>query len=135
MRLCSNGVMKLVKIYECLCDPTRIRIVALLARRSLCVCHIQEILGETQVKVSKHLAYLKERGLVEVRQEANWRIYRLSPHPSKLLRANLDALKACEVDEPVLGRDAVRLGKLENQFDEDGPICTPKPNCSSARAS
>jgi DNA-binding transcriptional ArsR family regulator len=127
--------MKLVEIYQCLCDQTRVRIIALLARRSLCVCHIQNILGETQVKVSKHLAYLKERGLVEVQREANWRIYRLSPYPSKLLRANLDALRSCEADEPILGRDAVRLRKLGDQIDDNGPICTPKPNRSSARAS
>jgi len=124
--LCSNDVMKLVEIYQCLCDPTRVRIIALLAHRSLCVCHIQEILGKTQVKVSKHLAYLKERGVVEVKREANWRIYCLNRHPSKLLQANLDALRTCEADEPILARDAVRLRKLEGQFDENGPFCAPK---------
>jgi len=127
--------MKLVAIYQCLCDPTRVRIIALLAHRSLCVCHIQEILGETQVKVSKHLAYLKGRGLVEAEQEANWRIYRLNPRPSKLMRANLDALRACEADEPVLGRDAVRLRKLEDQFDEDGLFCSPNPHRQSTKTS
>jgi ArsR family transcriptional regulator len=127
--------MELVEIYQCLCDPTRIRIIALLARRSLCVCHIQEILSESQVKVSKHLAYLKERGLVEVEREANWRIYRLVSKPSRLLKANLEALMGFEDEEPMLSRDLARLRKLQDQFDEDGPICTPKPNRSSARAS
>lgn len=121
-------------IYQCLSDSTRMRIVNLLSRKSLCVCHIQEILGATQVKVSKHLAYLKARGLVEVRREANWRIYRLTPDPSPLLKANLEALSACEAEEPVLSRDYARLRKLESRFEADGPICQPKPSRSSAKS-
>ena len=43
-----------------------------LRRGRLCVCHLQEILGEPQVKVSKHLRYLKEHGMVEADSQANW---------------------------------------------------------------
>jgi ArsR family transcriptional regulator len=56
--------MDLVQIYECLCDQTRLRILHLLSQTPLCVCHFQEILEEPQVKISKHLAYLRNRGLV-----------------------------------------------------------------------
>ena len=55
----------LVQIYECLCDRTRLRILHLLGQGPLCVCHFQEVLGEAQVKVSKHLAYLRARALVD----------------------------------------------------------------------
>jgi ArsR family transcriptional regulator len=54
-----------------------LRILALLGNGPLCVCHIQEILSEPQVKVSKHLSYPKERGLVEATRESNWIVYRL----------------------------------------------------------
>ena len=57
--------MDLVSIYQCLCDHTRLRILHALTGGPLCVCHLQEILGEPQVKVSKHLAYLKQHGMVE----------------------------------------------------------------------
>ena len=67
--------MGLIQIYQCLCDLTRLRILNLLTEGELCVCHFQEILGEPQVKVSKHLAYLRTRGLVLARKEANWVIY------------------------------------------------------------
>jgi len=129
------GGVNLVRTYQALSDPTRVRIVHFLAHRSLCVCHIQEILGATQVKVSKHLAYLKDRGVVQVEREANWRIYCLVSAPSRLLKANLEAIRGIESEEPTLSRDLARLRKLQDQFDEDGPICTPKPNRSSARAS
>ena len=69
--------MGLIQIYQCLCDLTRLRILNLLTEGELCVCHFQEILSEPQVKVSKHLAYLKARGLVVARKEANWMIYSL----------------------------------------------------------
>ena len=69
--------MELVEIYSCLCDLTRLRILNILGQGPQCVCHFQEILGEPQVKISKHLAYLRERGLVEVERAGNWMIYEL----------------------------------------------------------
>ena len=78
--------MKLVKIYECLCDATRLRLLNLLLQGPLCVCHIQAVLGEPQVKISKHLGYLKARGLVTVRRQGNWMIYALPVHRPRALR-------------------------------------------------
>ncbi len=69
--------MKLVQIYRCLCDETRLRILNLLAQRSLCVCHLQEILARPQAQVSQHLARMKKDGLVESNRYNNWMIYTL----------------------------------------------------------
>jgi ArsR family transcriptional regulator len=104
--------MELVRIYECLCDRTRLRILNLLAAGPLCVCHLQAVLGEPQVKVSKHLAYLKSRGLVEASREANWMIYRLTEKPSRELAASLACLQDCMREDPVFRRDAGRLTRL-----------------------
>ena len=89
--------MKLVKIYECLCDATRLRLLNLLLQGPLCVCHIQAVLGEPQVKISKHLGYLKARGLVTVRRQGNWMIYALPVHRERSpeLEANLACLQDC----------------------------------------
>jgi ArsR family transcriptional regulator len=108
--------VNLIRIYECLCDRTRLRILALLADGPLCVCHIQEILSEPQVKISKHLGYLKNRGLVEATREGNWIIYRLPKKPSHELRANLACLQDCASEEPVFRRDAVKLAKLRDRL-------------------
>ena len=70
-------VMDLIEIYQCFCDRTRLRILSLLTRSPLCVCHFQDILGEPQVKISKHLAYLRSRGMVATKREQNWIIYSL----------------------------------------------------------
>jgi ArsR family transcriptional regulator len=106
----------LIQIYECLCDRTRLRILALLGNGPLCVCHLQEILNEPQVKISKHLAYLKSRGLVEATREGNWIIYRLPKKPSPELRANLACLQDCASEEAVFRRDAVKLAKVRSRL-------------------
>ncbi len=104
--------MELVRIYECLCDRTRLRLLALLGGGPLCVCHLQEVLGEPQVKVSKHLAYLKERGLVEASREGNWMVYSLPANPSRALAANLACLQDCLAGETEFARDAAKLAKV-----------------------
>ena len=115
--------MDLVRIYECLCDITRLRILNVLQRGPLCVCHFQEVLDEPQVKVSKHLAYLRRHGLVEVRREANWRIYSVVEKRSPTLEANLACLQDCASEEKVFRRDLAKLEKLLAQLGEDAPAC------------
>ena len=113
----------LISFYSCLCDRTRLRILNLLAKGPLCVCHVQTILGDSQVKISKHLAYLKQHGLVEVTREANWRIYRLPAKPSAALRSNLACLQDCVHEEPVFRRDLAALKALQATIEADGPAC------------
>ena len=119
--------MSLIQIYECLCDETRLRILHLLAGGPLCVCHLQEVLDEPQVKISKHLSYLRERGLVEARREANWMIYRLPAEPSRELSANLACLQDCAAEVPALRSDLAKLKRHRAEFADSSPICcSPK---------
>lgn len=118
--------MKLVRIYQCLCDRTRLRILYLLLQGPLCVCHVQGILGEAQVKVSKHLHYLRTRGLVEVSKSANWRIYRLPERRSRELEANLRCLQDCAAEDREFRADAAKLKKLRGQITGAAPLCGPK---------
>ncbi len=115
--------MSLVQIYHCLCDETRLRILCLLCDGELCVCHLQEVLGEPQVKISKHLAYLRAHGLVAARRKANWMIYSLPSTPSRELSANLACLQDCSREQAVFRRDAECLRKLKDRFKEESPIC------------
>jgi len=115
--------MELITIYDCLCDRTRLRILHLLGSGPLCVCHFQEVLNEPQVKISKHLAYLKARGLVEARREGQWVIYSLAAEPSRELSANLACLQDCAREEPVFRKDAERRRKLGQKFTVGGESC------------
>lgn len=113
--------MKLVQIYECLCDVTRLRLLNVLAQGPLCVCHFQEILGEPQVKISKHLAYLRARGLVEVERQGNWMVYALPAKPPRELKANLACLQDCAGENALFQRDLARLKKLAPRFAGPSP--------------
>lgn len=122
--------MSLIQIYECLCDETRLRILNLLQEGELCVCHFQEILDEPQVKISKHLAYLKVRGLVESHKEGNWVIYQLPGKPSRELAANLACLQDCVSEQAVFRRDLAKRARLNTT---DSPVCCG-PKTAKAKA-
>ena len=107
--------MKLVEIYQCLCDETRLRILHLLTQAPLCVCHFQSVLQESQVNISKHLRYLKTRGLVEVRQHRNWRIYQLPVHQSFELRRHLQCLQDCVQENKLFRDDLKRLQAIRGE--------------------
>jgi ArsR family transcriptional regulator len=115
--------MDLVSIYQCLCDRTRLRILHALTGGPLCVCHLQEILGESQVKVSKHLAYLKQHGMVEAERQANWMIYRLPKKAPHELTANLACLQDCVREDSTFGRDAKRATRLRAGLKDSAPFC------------
>lgn len=107
--------MKLIQIYECFCDETRLRILNLLSVTSLCVCHIQTILQMGQVKISKHLNYMKERGMVEAIRVENRMLYSLSQEPISELNNNLKCLQDCSQEYTIFKED---LKKLELIFEE-----------------
>ncbi|MDP3073838.1 MAG: metalloregulator ArsR/SmtB family transcription factor [Opitutaceae bacterium] len=122
--------MQLIKIYECLCDRTRLRILNLLLEGPLCVCHFQGILREPQVKVSKHLAYLKRNGLVEAERCANMMIYRLPRKRPAQLKANLACLQDCVREERAFRDDAARMAKVRAGFGAETPACVRDPSAS-----
>ncbi len=66
--------------FKTLSDPTRLRVLVLLSREGeLCVCELTHALGEIQPKISRHLALLREAGMVRDRRQGQWVYYRLNP--------------------------------------------------------
>lgn len=119
--------MDLVALYGCLCDRTRLRILNLLLQGPLCVCHFQTVLREPQVKISKHLGYLKRHGLAESERCANLVIYRLPEKRSSQLAANLACLQDCVAEEKVFRDDLARLKRLRASFDRNCPETVRRP--------
>lgn len=109
--------MDLLRVYDCLRDATRLRLLNLLAARPLCVCHIEAVLRLPQAKISRHLAYLRRHGMVATEQVGNWRIYALVTPPPPVLAANLAGLQDARTDAPVLRRDRERLDQLAEKID------------------
>jgi len=66
-------------LFNVLSDPTRLRALMLIeAQGELCVCELTHALGESQPKISRHLALMREAGIVESRRDGTWMHYRLS---------------------------------------------------------
>ncbi len=95
--------MKIESITRALADPTRLRIMRLLADLELAVGEVAQILGQSQPRVSRHIGILCEAGLAERRREGSWTflrqtISRRSPH--RLEAAVAELLSAAEESDP-----------------------------------
>mgnify|MGYP000566233489 CR=1 FL=1 len=70
-----------LQLFKNLSDETRLGIVLLLREMGeLCVCDLCTVLDQSQPKISRHLAMLRESGLLLDRKQGKWVHYRLSPH-------------------------------------------------------
>lgn len=70
-----------LQLFKNLSDETRLGIVLLLREMGeLCVCDLCSALEQSQPKISRHLAMLRESGLLLDRKQGKWVYYRLSPH-------------------------------------------------------
>jgi ArsR family transcriptional regulator, arsenate/arsenite/antimonite-responsive transcriptional repressor len=101
----------LAVLFAALSDRTRLRLLNLMDGREVCVCYLVEILGQSQPKISRHLAYLRRAGVVAARREGKWMHYRIvMPRHSgaaKILRETLAVLR----EEKAMQADLARLNK------------------------
>ncbi|MBC3435873.1 metalloregulator ArsR/SmtB family transcription factor [Pseudomonas sp. BW16M2] len=68
------------EVFKCLADETRARATLLIAQSGeLCVCELMCALGDSQPKISRHLAQLRNCGLLQDRRQGQWVYYRLAP--------------------------------------------------------
>ena len=68
----STKTCDLALLFAALADRTRLRLLNLMNGKEVCVCYFVEILGQSQPKVSRHLAYLRRAGIVAARREGKW---------------------------------------------------------------
>ena len=93
--LAAPTVADLDAVFKGFADPTRIRILSVLAAGELCVCDIVDILGLPQPAVSRHLAYLRRMGLVEATREWKFAHYRLAAPEHAVHRNLLNCVRTC----------------------------------------
>lgn len=76
---CYSKPVDLAVLFAALADRTRLRLLNLMSGREVCVCYFVEILRQGQPKISRHLAYLRNAGIVAARREGKWMHYRICP--------------------------------------------------------
>ncbi len=95
---------------KALADETRLRLLILLIEApELCVCEFTQALALSQPKVSRHLAILREAGLLQDRREGLWVYYRLHKDLPEWARTMLQALYDGGSCEAVFQADRQRL--------------------------
>jgi ArsR family transcriptional regulator len=105
------------RFFQALGDKTRLRLLNLMGDREICVCYFVEILDQPQPKISRHLAYLRNAGIVAARRDGKWMHYRIVMPPNEgaaqVLRQVLQSLQ----EEKAMQADRNRLNKA---------CCTPE---------
>lgn len=98
-------------------EPTRLRLLALVAEEETCVCDLVGALGLPQPTVSRHLGVLRRAGLVNARKDGLWMWYSLAAAGSPLHAKLLECLECCRVEVPGLTRMLKRCGDLRSGRD------------------
>jgi ArsR family transcriptional regulator len=98
--------------FQALGDVTRLRLLNLMGEQEVCVCYFVEILGGPQPKVSRHLAYLRNAGIVAARRDGKWVNYRIvmpeHAGATQILRQTLNWMK----EDKAMQADRARLTKV-----------------------
>ena len=86
------------QVFRALGDESRIRILNLILKnKEMCITDLEQVLDFTQTKVSRHLIYLKNSGLVNFRRVDNWAFYSLREETADLLNQFLNYFEKDEL--------------------------------------
>ncbi|HGX94117.1 MAG TPA: metalloregulator ArsR/SmtB family transcription factor [Candidatus Tenderia sp.] len=103
----------LAALFKTLSEPVRLRITYLLLKAGeLCVCDLVETLELSQSVVSRHLAYLRNNGLVSTRREGVWVHYRIVGDCCQPL---FEHIRQCGEDNEEMQADLQKLAATAQQ--------------------
>lgn len=103
---------KLLNTFKVLSDETRIRILVMLYHKKLCVCELCGVLEESQPKISKHLAKLRDMGYVKDERQEQFIFYCLNSN-DKVLKAILQDIVTNIETYPTLIKDLKQLDNAD----------------------
>jgi len=91
-----------IEVFKQFADSTRMRCLLLLqSEGELCVCELIHAIGESQPKISRHLAHLRKAGLVVDRKDGLWVHYCLNPNlPDWINSVLAETLSAVSKQQP-----------------------------------
>jgi len=109
----SEVLDNLTEIGQALSDGSRVRALMSLRKQELCVCQLIDLLDLAPSTVSKHMAILKQAGLVETRKEGRWVYYRLSePDENSAAAQALHWLQDTLIRSPQIRDDDRKLREI-----------------------
>lgn len=112
----------LLQMLKALSDPTRLRILKIIAIKPLCVCEIMAVLKMAQSTTSQHLSILANAGLIEAEPGGVWTVYRLAKlKPGSAAACLIDLIKKAKATEQYK-QDEMLARKADRER-----ICRPGP--------
>lgn len=106
---------QLQNLFLALSDKTRIKLLSLMAAGEVSVGFLADELGESQPKISRHLAYLRAAGIVSTRRDGKWVYYGIERQADPSVTAVLNSAIAA-----VLGNAVVANCNLAEESDRPG---------------
>jgi ArsR family transcriptional regulator len=120
------------RFFKVLADESRLKMLWLLFnRRELCVCDIMAVLDITQSKASRHLATLRNVGIVVDRREGQWSYYSLCPVEDKLAEEHLKLLKTSLSKRPDARQLIVKLNTWLKEKEQASSCAGNNALCSA----
>lgn len=101
-----------LKSLRALADPTRLRLLALLDHDELSVQELQDITRMGQSRISTHLAFLQEAGLVHSRRAGRRTFHRLPPQPDDATHTHLELARRAARELPENAHDLINLRRV-----------------------
>ncbi len=121
------------RFFRALGDRTRLRLLNLMGEREICVCYFVEVLGQPQPKISRHLAYLRNAGIVTARCEGKWMHYCIAMPPDAGAAKVLGEILAWLKEDKSMQTDRVRLTRACCGPKKSGTLDgAPLPACVEA---
>jgi len=111
-----KAVDQLVQLLRALAEPTRLRLLACLKKRSACVCELSEALGLSQTQASRHLGVLKQAGLVQSERSSQRVNYHYTPPEAGTPAAQLVEATGAWLEElPEVALDRQRCAEAQSK--------------------
>jgi ArsR family transcriptional regulator len=108
--------MEQTTLFHILSDETRLRALALMhSSGEVCICELVHALELPQPKISRHMAAMRDAGVVRPRRDAQWVFYTLNPALPAWQKQVIAAAMGGLNDSPVTKTDLERLKTMNNR--------------------
>jgi ArsR family transcriptional regulator len=115
--------MSPVQFYKCLADETRLRCLLLIMdQKELCVCELMQALDESQPKISRHLAQLRNCGLLTDKRQGQWVFYSINSELAEWAISILSATLTANAE--FISNNLISLNKMGDRPERVRSCCT-----------
>lgn len=104
---------QLTTITHALSDHNRLRLLAACMDRERCVCQLVELIDLSNASISKHLATLRNAGLLESRKDGRWVHYQTPPSPAAIITDALTFVRTYAMNDDQFQTDRTKLTEID----------------------